>query len=256
MVQRLLAVDTDNYLLPEPVRANLAGADDLVALGAQFTSATKARLADALVPYAGDLSSADRLLIKEALTGDAKLVDFLQVAKAMGLDYTYEGTTGRIYFLGIELGWTGWRKILSWTGGVQDSSNQIGPINTANYTIQGTGDIRIQRHGYVVETYSAATSGNGLVSIGNKNASGGRLITSDTWPDGFRDDIYTAAKPAIAYTTPISIYNLVSGSRFAFLVDPGTELRHMYATYSTRNAWPTVNPGSLGSAPAPDPATV
>ena len=69
---------------------------------------------------------------------------------------------------------TGWRKILSWTSGTQDGANQIGTIDTAQYSLSGTGDIRVRRigqevfwwfHGVVTKINSGPHQLCGAVSV-------------------------------------------------------------------------------------------
>ena len=59
----------------------------------------------------------------------------------------YDAATGQLQIGGIEMGDTGWRKILSWTSGVQDGSDQVGTINTSNWTLAGNGNVQIRRVG-------------------------------------------------------------------------------------------------------------
>lgn len=78
---------------------------------------------------------------------------------------------------------TGWRRILSWTGGVQDTGNQLGTINTTDYGLSGNGYLDIRRVGTWVYLRSPQQAANRIETKGSSPASS--FVNADL-PAGFR----------------------------------------------------------------------
>lgn len=77
---------------------------------------------------------------------------------------------------------TGWRRILSWTAGVQDTTDQIATINTADYTLLGNGYIDLRRKGEWVYLRTAAAAADTFSTAGTNVA----LDFIPMFPAGFR----------------------------------------------------------------------
>ena len=77
-----------------------------------------------------------------------------------------DAATGRYALQGpngpLEQGDTGWRTIASWTAGVQDGTDQIGTIDTAEYAVTGDGNLDIRRTGNTVMLRMNNANGNDL----------------------------------------------------------------------------------------------
>ena len=101
---------------------------------------------------------------------------------ALALVTAFDEATGQLQIRGHEVGDTGWRKILSWTAGVQDGADQIDTINTGVWTLTGNGNVQIRRIGSRVlvnfETGTDASAGIAALSTG-------QAVLCGNVPDGF-----------------------------------------------------------------------
>lgn len=80
---------------------------------------------------------------------------------------------------------TQWRRILSWTDGVQDSTGQVGTVNTSAYTLIGSGFLDIRRRdNYVMFRSEFAVSGGG--AIRSLTTTPERLFSDFTMPPEYQ----------------------------------------------------------------------
>jgi hypothetical protein len=93
---------------------------------------------------------------------------------------------GRQAIGGAEIGDTGWRRVFTWTNGVQDGTNQIGTIDTAVFDLGGTAGIWLRRSGDTVAWQVVAPTL--ATPTLRKKSAGGALLCSDlaVIPSGFR----------------------------------------------------------------------
>jgi hypothetical protein len=150
------------------------------------------------------------------------------------------GNTGWVCIIGD----TGWRKVLSWTGGVQDNTNQVGVIDTAVWLIPNNGDIRIRRVGDKVRFAVNVTSSNDFGF--NSNTYEYLLVSDSTWPIGFRPTEVYSTFPAAHFSPPTSVAHMNSasptrGPRFRF-EGTGAKFR-LYTEWVTSEGWPSSLPG-------------
>jgi hypothetical protein len=159
--------------------------------------------------------------------------------------------TGQLAIGGIEIGDTGWRKILSWTAGVQDGSDQIGTINTTDFTLNGTGYMSIRRVGNIVFV-GLPNSGSNTIA---KNAAGiSNLLTANVWPTGFHISTQSGrqclmanagSEPATAIDSSADFAGTVQNLRLGHTDIDGLFTRAQI-TYTVNNgAWPATLPGTV-----------
>jgi len=134
---------------------------------------------------------------------------------------------------------TGWRKIVSWTGGVQDGTDQIGTVDTAQYSMSGTGSIYIHRIGQYVEWWIHGT-------MVKTNSGANKLFTVDNRiPSGFRSDgggTYGISVPMSREINFMGTYGV--GDTPAFdSVSAGRSMVWGSFRHFTSNSWPTSLPG-------------
>lgn len=80
---------------------------------------------------------------------------------------------------------TGWRRLLSWHGGVQDSTGQVGTVDTSAYTLIGDGSLDLRRRdNYVMFRSEFAVSGGG--AIRSLSATPRALFTDFVMPVQYR----------------------------------------------------------------------
>lgn len=159
-----------------------------------------------------------------------------------------DAATGRMAINGVELGDTGWRKVFSWTGGVQDATNQIASINLTAWTPVGTGYLAIRRIGRTV-LYAIPVSGAGLRGFG-----GGigtiRSFSASTWvPSGFSNNgtigsLAYASYPSYMGATPLSFtFGSSSLAPALYGVAAGFHVEIWTASHPTDTPWPSTLPG-------------
>jgi hypothetical protein len=134
---------------------------------------------------------------------------------------------------------TGWRAIVSWTSGVQDGTNQIGTIDTNQYTLSDNGYIYIRRIGQYVEwwvrgvIYKTNTGSHGLFTVD-------KLI-----PAGFRADgglTYGISVPFTASTEFLGSYGIGDTPAINAVVS-NAMLSYTSCRHFTADRWPTSLPG-------------
>lgn len=165
----------------------------------------------------------------------------------------YQASTGRLAIGGREIGDTGWRKVLSWTAGVQDAANQIGTIH-GSWTLSGTGYVQLRRVGNRVFLRIPFASGNTL-----KKTSGGgvpgitALLTAAVWPSGFGFTTLQRSMGALrpSGTPQLSVYysfaaiqsQVVTTDVRIQVFAQDVELEYFTADWLTEQAWPASLPG-------------
>ena len=134
---------------------------------------------------------------------------------------------------------TGWRAIVSWTSGTQDGTNQIGTIDTDQYTLTGNGYIYIRRIGQYVEWWVRG-------QITKTNTSDHRLFTVDNLiPAGFRADgglTYGISVPFTAHTEFNGAWGIGDTPAINAVVSNAV-LYYNSCRHFTANPWPTSLPG-------------
>lgn len=199
MVKRLVGIDTDDNLLPEPVRANLASASAFAALSATVAQSVKVT--------------------------------------------EYNATYGLCRIGGGSyIGHTAQYKILSWVGGVQDTANQLGPIQST-VVPKGTGDVWMERRGQTVTMWSSSGLSNGLGST----ATGLRKLLTSPLPTGWRiGDGTIGIAAGVDYNQKLDgVYMSASG---LFLVYRAVgDVANWTVQWNTRDAWPTEHLTSVWS---------
>ena len=135
---------------------------------------------------------------------------------------------------------TGWRKIVSWTSGVQDGSGQIGTVDTSQYTLSGTGYIAIRRIGTYVEWW---IRGN----MTKTNSGGHQLFTvANLIPSGFRADgggTYGVSAPFHRDCDFLGTSGIGDTPKFASST-ASVAMSWQTCRHYTADAWPTSLPGS------------
>lgn len=135
---------------------------------------------------------------------------------------------------------TGWRQIVSWAGGVQDGTNQVGTIDTTQYSLSGTGGIWIRRIGQYVEWWLHG-------AITKTNSGSHKLFTVDNRiPSGFRADgqaTYGVSVPLSHTVDFLGTYGIGDTPSFGSTAG-GFNLAWHSCRHYTSNSWPTSLPGT------------
>lgn len=142
------------------------------------------------------------------------------------------------------IGDTGWRKVVSWTAGVQDVSNQIGTVDASKYTLVGTGYLLMRRRGNTVTVFHPwQGSGNWIIPT---TATGYESFVP-TWPAGFRiPNNFGVQSTYVA--NQVCLINAQANSNGApgFGWVDGNTSRHFSTAsweFSADEVWPTSLPG-------------
>lgn len=149
------------------------------------------------------------------------------------------GNTGWVVMSGD----TGWRKIVSWTAGVQDGTNQIGTIDTAQYSVTGNGGIYIRRINDHVDWWIKGT-------VTKTNSGSHRLFTVDNLiPVGFRADGAGTYGMSVAMSRQLDFIGTWGiGDTPAFdAVVSATAMAWRSCRHFTVNPWPSSLPGVVGT---------
>jgi hypothetical protein len=167
-----------------------------------------------------------------------------QAAQVSAID----AATGRLAIGGKEIGDTGWRKLASWTGGVQGATGQAFTIDLETWTLVGTGSIQIRRIGPNIEVKFPQVAGN---SIGPVTADSFGLLSESAnyWPDGYRPDSFdtTAFGTDGAVTSKGIRMRSASGvGTPSFSSNTTVGMHRASLSFLTNNAWPTTLPGVAG----------
>ena len=206
----------------------------------------------------GSVSASSGLTV----TGDATISGTLDVGGATTVPAAsaagevaqvseYDAATGQLQIGGIEMGDTGWRKIITWSSGVQDGSNQVGTINTSNWTLSGNGAVMIRRVGSrVFVNFEAGTnSGYGIEA----NVTGNVQLTTGI-PVGFYPKNrhmgpigqHPHGGSANVIATGIGRFS-VAGAIDLNIQTSGQKLMNCEGSYDVLGEpWPTVLPGVAG----------
>lgn len=135
---------------------------------------------------------------------------------------------------------TGWRQIVSWAGGVQDGTNQVGTIDTTQYSLSGTGGIWIRRIGQYVEWWLHG-------AITKTNSGSHKLFTVyNSIPSGFRADgqaTYGVSVPLSHTVDFLGTYGIGDTPSFDSTAG-GFNLAWHSCRHYTSNSWPTSLPGT------------
>ena len=135
---------------------------------------------------------------------------------------------------------TGWRQIVSWSGGVQDGTNQVGTIDTTQYSLSGTGGIWIRRIGQYVEWWLHG-------AITKTNSGSHKLFTVDNRiPSGFRADgqaTYGVSVP-LSHTVDFLGTSGIGDTPSFDSTAGGFNLAWHSCRHYTSNSWPTSLPGT------------
>ena len=136
---------------------------------------------------------------------------------------------------------TGWRAIVSWTSGTQDGTNQIGTVDTSQYTLTGGGYIAIRRIGTYVEWWV-----RGQMSKPSASGSGKLFTVDNRIPAGFRaDGGSTYGLSVTAHREADFLGTNGIGDTPAFASSVGSvNLAWQSWRHFTANAWPSSLPGS------------
>ena len=138
---------------------------------------------------------------------------------------------------------TGWRKIVSWTDGAQDATDQIGTVDTAQYTLSGTGSIYIRRAGQYVDWWIHG-------SVAKINTSGHVLFTvANLIPSGFRSDgsaTYGLNAPVNSLVDFVGTNGIGDTPAFKSVAEDALMFYDAFRHY-TSNPWPTSLPGVAGT---------
>jgi hypothetical protein len=150
-----------------------------------------------------------------------------------------DAATGRLAIGGIEMGSTPWRKVLSWTSGVQDATNQA---FTLSQTLIGTGSIDIRRDRNTIKLRMKGSTGAGI-TIPTGSADFG-----DAWPSGFRFMDFTLAGTLLGNYSGASVWldrrSVIDDVRTNNTTGSAITLTAAAGEWDTDDAWPTSLPGT------------
>lgn len=166
------------------------------------------------------------------------------------IKFTGSGNTG----WRVTYGDTGWRIVASWTAGVQNASNQIGTLNTTDYTLAGDGSLRLRRVGEQIFFNLYSTNPSNYLTIKADNVYA-ELFTAPVLPTGFLLGAREATPPGIAldangaYRTTVHAAGLWSSAQSFRLRATNTAslaqvgcLELAWPLYANEQ-WPTTLPG-------------
>jgi len=244
---RFEVIEANDWVTADKIAANAVGSSELA-----DNAVDTAAIATGAV-------TAEKILIGTATVGYGTASPEGSVTAPIGSSYLQ--TSGAVTVSGQLLwrktsgtgstGWTpegaladtGWRKIVSWTGGVQDGANQIGTVDTTQYSMTDTGSIYIRRIGQYIDWWIHG-------QMNKINTSGHKLFTVDNLiPSGFRADgsaTYGVSAPLNNLVDFLGTYSI--GDTPAFDAASANALMY-YATcrHYTSNPWPTSLPGVAGT---------
>lgn len=178
------------------------------------------------------------------------------VAAPPGTYYTDNaGTTGAWRWLKTTgtstTGWTvahgdtGWLRIASWTGGVQDTNDQIGTIDTSAYELIGDGYLDMRRTGdQVLFRSEYAISGGGAIRT-TTTAAEPMFTDATILTSGFGNAGWGIMAP-VATREPENVRIGAPGSPAVFGIqtpDGPATVRGIQGGYRTLDPWPTELPG-------------
>jgi hypothetical protein len=157
-----------------------------------------------------------------------------------------DAATGRLAIGGREMGSTPWRKVLSWTDGVQDAANQIGVIDTAEYSVNGTGYMLLMREGSTVRV--SMPNGN-ADSLRKLNVGQHDLMSSGSVPlsyvCGTEQRYFNTASSYSGTETELSMDSASTTAMWRFKTTLATAyLNNLSANYYSPAGWPTSLPGT------------
>lgn len=155
-----------------------------------------------------------------------------------------DSATHRVGVNGADIGDTGWHTIASWTGGVQDGSDQWGVIDLTHYSLGGDGKLQVRRTGAMVSVRLPNAGGDSITAV-----TGGAIdiFTSGNWPVGFQ--IETPFAYAVLHHSGYvggelaAIGRGSSSNNMKINTAAGVELARATATFLGTSSWPTVMPG-------------
>jgi hypothetical protein len=141
---------------------------------------------------------------------------------------------------------TPWRKVLSWTAGVQDAANQIGVINTAEYSVNGTGYMLLMREGSTVRV--SMPNGN-VDSLRKLNVGAHDLMSSGSVPlsyvCGTEQRYFNTASSYSGTETGLSMDSASTTAMWRFNTTlSNAYLNNVSASYYSSVAAPSTLPGA------------
>lgn len=136
---------------------------------------------------------------------------------------------------------TGWRRLFSWTDGVQDASGQIGTIRTDNYTLSGSGYIDLRRVGSNVRL----RSNNPANTFSTHSDSNNSDFSDALLPAGFAPFVGSAGTRVDLHVDSSSTrlglrINGGAGSTWGFVTPGGgSGLTRVYGSWWTEQTFPS-----------------
>ena len=154
--------------------------------------------------------------------------------------------TGRMQFGSHEVGETGFRIVASWTAGTQDGTNQMGTLNTTDFTINGTGKIIMgrQRDTIIVAMPNSAANALEFKASGSYD-----VFTTSVIPLGFRADdeiptFLTADQNDYINDSRITMDSATTNQNWTLRCASALQLVMQFQAQSiTTDVWPVSMPG-------------
>lgn len=142
------------------------------------------------------------------------------------------------------VGDTGWRKIASWTAGVQDATNQMGTINTTHFTLIGTSYMMLRRinEKVIFQVHSVVDALDHTVTGASALFDPVADWTGFALPNFGDKAVLTVRTTDLRFVEKLgaNTFNIVSPPTF---VTTSQNLRCARAEWTTTDSWPTTLPG-------------